>query len=130
MNEAIYAEVTYHAAYEPMRAVRTKRHKYIRRFDGRTVAVLPNCDDGQSKAAWLQQGWKEQHLVAKEGLFDVFFDPNEHNNLVADAGHAAVLREMRSRLDQWMHATNDPLLKGDVLLPPDGITTPVDAISP
>ena len=130
VNEAIYAEVTYHAAYEPMRAVRTRRYKYIRRFDGRTTAVLPNCDDGPSKSAWLQQGWKQQHLVAKEELFDLFFDPNEHNNLVADSGHSDVLKDMRSRLDQWMHATSDPLLKGDVPLPSGGITTPVDAISP
>ena len=35
VNEAIYAGSTWHAAYEPQRAVRTERWKYIRRFDDR-----------------------------------------------------------------------------------------------
>lgn len=29
----IFAELTYHAAYEPQPAIRTERYKYIRRFD-------------------------------------------------------------------------------------------------
>ena len=33
LHEAIFASVNYHASYEPKRAVRTERFKYIRRFD-------------------------------------------------------------------------------------------------
>jgi hypothetical protein len=33
VHSAIFAEVTYHVAYEPQRAVRTNRWKYIRHFD-------------------------------------------------------------------------------------------------
>ena len=33
VRDEIFAEVTYHAAYEPMRCVRTPRWKYIRYFD-------------------------------------------------------------------------------------------------
>jgi arylsulfatase A-like enzyme len=50
INEEIFAEVNYHASYEPKRAVRTSRWKYIRRFGDRKTPVLPNCDDGPSKA--------------------------------------------------------------------------------
>src|SRR3712207_8176259 len=33
VREAIFAEKTYHVAYEPERCARTHRYKYIRRFD-------------------------------------------------------------------------------------------------
>ena len=35
VRDEVFAEVTFHAAYEPMRCVRTERYAYIRRFDGR-----------------------------------------------------------------------------------------------
>src|SRR6478672_4296312 len=35
IREEVFAEVTYHAAYEPQRAVRTARYKYLRRYDDR-----------------------------------------------------------------------------------------------
>src|SRR4051794_32121962 len=33
LHDAVFAELPYHAAYEPQRSVRTRRWKYIRRFD-------------------------------------------------------------------------------------------------
>jgi arylsulfatase A-like enzyme len=116
INEAVFAEVNYHAAYEPKRAVRTRRWKYIRRFGDRHTPVLPNCDDGLSKTLWLQNGWKE-HILPEESLYDLIFDPTEHQNLVSDESSKAVLKEMRGRLDAWMQATNDPLLHGPVPAP-------------
>ena len=55
INDAIFAEVTFHAAYEPQRAVRTERWKYIRRFDDCPHPVLANCDDSASKELWWGQ---------------------------------------------------------------------------
>lgn len=109
VNEAIFAEVTYHAAYEPQRAVRTDRYKYIRRFDGRTGPVLPNCDDSISKEQWLAAGWREQKL-AGEQLYDLIFDPNEARNLAGETAYAAIRQELQDRLERWMAATDDPLL--------------------
>ena len=40
LHDEIFAEMTYHAAYEPQRAVRTERWKYIRRFDDHPRPVL------------------------------------------------------------------------------------------
>ena len=125
----LFFEVTYHAAYEPMRAVRTKRWKLIRRFGGRTRPVLPNCDDSPSKDAWLAAGWRDR-LVAEEELFDLAFDPNETNNVAADPAHAGVLGDLRARLEGWMRATDDPLLKGPVPAPPGAKVNPVDGLSP
>ena len=36
----IFSELTYHAAYEPQRAIRTERFKYVRRFDDYPYPLL------------------------------------------------------------------------------------------
>jgi len=129
IHAEIYAEVTYHAAYEPMRAVRTRRWKYIRRFDGRTTPVLPNCDDSLSKDVWREHGWRDRP-VAEEQLYDLVFDPHEACNLAADPARADVLDDMRGRLDRWMKDTDDPLLKGPVPAPPGARVNDPDGLSP
>jgi arylsulfatase A-like enzyme len=117
IRDAVFAEMTYHAAYEPQRAVRTQRWKYIRRFDHHRGPVLPNCDDSPSKETLLHYGWKERP-IAPEQLYDLIFDPNEVDNLVDDPALYSVLEELRDRLDSWMHRTDDPLLAGPVPAPP------------
>jgi N-sulfoglucosamine sulfohydrolase len=114
----IFAEMTWHAAYEPQRAVRTERWKYIRRFGERSTPVLANCDDSPSKDLLLRYGWAGRE-IAFEQLYDLAFDPNEAANLAADPSCAAALAELRGRLDAWMHETDDPLLHGDPM-PPAG----------
>jgi len=113
INEEIFAEVSYHAAYEPKRAVRTQRYKYIRHYGDHHTTVLPNCDDSLSKDLWLEHGWRGK-TVDRERLYDLIFDPHETNNLAGQADLTDVLNEMRHRLDRWMAATNDPLLSGPV----------------
>jgi arylsulfatase A-like enzyme len=116
-REEIFAGSTWHAAYEPPRAVRTARYKYIRRWGDRLTPVLANTDDGPSKELLLRGGWAERE-IAKEQLYDVFFDPNEAENLVGDPAHAHVLRDLSERLERWMRDTDDPLLAGHVDPPP------------
>jgi arylsulfatase A-like enzyme len=132
VNEAVFSEVTYHAAYEPKRSVRTTRWKYIRHFDDRKTVVLPNCDDGYSKTYWMEKGWKSLPSVSHEEFFDLIFDPNEQNNLVSSSEPQAqaALAELRGRLDRWMEETSDPLLKGPVPLVAGGHVVPQDADSP
>jgi N-sulfoglucosamine sulfohydrolase len=129
INDEVFAEVTYHAAYEPKRAVRTGRWKYIRRFGDKHTPVLPNCDDGLSKSLWLEYGWKNMWLP-EESLYDLIFDPNEHNNLALDPASKTVLTEMRGRLDRWMHRTSDPLLDGPVPAPHGAQINNPDGVSP
>ena len=117
LHEAIFAEVTYHAAYEPQRAVRTQRWKYIRRFDHHLGPVLANCDDSPSKDVLMRHGWTERSRPLEQ-LYDLVFDPNEACNMANDLSMAVVLEDMRTRLDDWMFKTDDPLLRGPVAAPP------------
>ncbi len=117
INDTIFAGATYHAAYEPQRAVRTTRWKYIRRFGDRHTPVLVNCDDSPSKDLFVQYGW-QQRVIASEQLYDLIFDPNEASNVATDPSAASILQEMRGRLEHWMLSTDDPLLHGPVPAPP------------
>ncbi|HTA33537.1 MAG TPA: sulfatase [Solirubrobacteraceae bacterium] len=116
-REEVFAGSTWHAAYEPQRAVRTARHKYIRRWGERLTPVLPNTDDGPSKDLLLRNGWAER-VIPKEQLYDLVFDPNEANNVLDDPAYATVLADLRGRLEGWMRDTDDPLLAGHVDPPP------------
>jgi arylsulfatase A-like enzyme len=129
IHDEIFAEVNYHAAYEPKRAVRTQRYNYIRHFGEKHTPVLPNCDDSPSKDLWLKNGWREA-VVPRELLFNSLFDPNESRNLVDDPAHATVLREMRQRLDAWMQRTDDPLLRGAVKAPHGAVVNDPNGTSP
>jgi arylsulfatase A-like enzyme len=129
LHAQLYAEVTYHAAYEPMRAVHTSRYKYIKRFDGRTTPVRPNVDDSPSKTVWHDNGWGDRPIDS-ELLFDLMFDPNEANNLVDNPRYAETLADMRARLWRWMNETHDPLLTGAVPLPAGAQTNDVDDYTP
>ena len=119
INEEVFAEVTYHAAYEPQRAVRTQRWKYIRRFGDRVLPVLANCDDSPGKRLWERAGWLERP-VAAEQLYDLELDPQEGRNLAAESFARPVLEDLRARLERWMRETEDPILQGLPVPAPPG----------
>ena len=125
----VFAEVTYHAAYEPKRAVRSERYKYIRRYDNRESSVLSNIDDGLAKTELLEAGFGEQ-APAPEQLYDTLLDPAEKINLIDEADYADLLADMRLRLDRWMRETDDPLLRGPVPAPPGTVANDPDGLSP
>ena len=116
INDEIFAELTYHAAYDPQRAIRTRRFKYVRLFGDRLEPVLPNIDDGPSKELLVSAGYGTRPRP-RERLHDLWFDPMEADNLVDDPDYADVLEDLRSRLHAWMRETDDPLLLGPVPAP-------------
>ena len=116
VNDEVFAELNYHAAYEPQRSVRTQRYKYIRRYIDYDRTVLPNVDDSPSKDVLVEAGLKER-MPDPEQLYDLFFDSGERNNLAGRSEMKPVLDEMRGRLDDWMQRTEDLLLHGPVPMP-------------
>lgn len=130
VREELFAEVTYHAAYEPMRCVRTPRNKLIRLYDGHDRYVPANIDDGPSKSLLVERGLLAERRE-RTMLFDLSFDPNERRNLAADPRHADTLHELSSRLDGWMRETSDPLLGGSrVPRPPGARVNRLACVSP
>jgi N-sulfoglucosamine sulfohydrolase len=117
IHDAVFAEGTYHVAYEPQRAIRTRRWKYIRRFGDRALPVPANTDDSPSKDVWLHNGWLDDPIDFEQ-LYDLVSDPNESHNLASDPARGEVLDDLRARLEQWMRETGDPLLDGPVAPPP------------
>jgi N-sulfoglucosamine sulfohydrolase len=117
VNDAIFAELTYHAAYEPQRAVRTHRWKYVRRFGDRLRPVLANVDDSPTKDILVDAGWADTELP-REALYDLLLDPQEASNAIGTPRVAGVEAELRERLETWMRETGDPLLHGPVPAPP------------
>ncbi len=114
----LFAELTYHAAYDPQRAVRTSRHKLIRCYGDRLEPVLPNVDDSPSKDLLIAAGWA-RHRRPRVELYDLVLDPGEMRNLAQDGDYAGVRDELEQRLHTWMEDTEDPLLDGPVA-PPAG----------
>jgi N-sulfoglucosamine sulfohydrolase len=129
IRDEIFAEATFHAAYEPQRCVRTPRYKYIRRYGDRATPVLPNTDDGPSKDLLLSLGWAGRRIPFEQ-LYDLAFDPNEAANLADDPEYADLRRDLSERLDRWMRETGDPLLDGPVRPPSGARVNLPDQVSP
>jgi N-sulfoglucosamine sulfohydrolase len=130
LHQEIFAEVTYHAAYEPQRAVRTARYKYARRFDeSHPGRVLANVDDSLTKDVMLSCGWAEVDPPG-ESLYDLWLDPGEGTNRIDDPALAGVLSDLKERLHDWMVRTDDPLLEGAVAPAEGTFYNTVDQVSP
>jgi arylsulfatase A-like enzyme len=125
----LFTEMTFHAAYEPLRAVRTERWKYVRRFHDYPHPVLANCDDSKTKTIMVEAGWGS-HLVPEEQLSDLIHDPNEHRDLSWDPKHKGTLAHFRQRVRDWMEETDDPLRFGPIEPPPGAIVNAQTAVSP
>ncbi|MHB8997011.1 MAG: sulfatase family protein [Armatimonadota bacterium] len=111
-REYIFSEMTWHDQYNPMRAVRTERYKYIRNFGDRPLVFMPyDIWTGPAGKA-MKDDYYSTRRPAEE-LYDLQADPLEQTNLIDDAAHAAVAEDLRQRVADYMHETNDLLLYGD-----------------
>jgi arylsulfatase A-like enzyme len=118
----IFAEKTYHSYYDPMRAVRTNRFKYIRNFEPAPAVEIPaDIARGAIFAANVAAYISTQHVP--EELYDLHTDPLEQRNLAGDPDCEETRASLREHLITWMRDTDDPLIDGLVPLP----VFPVDA---
>jgi arylsulfatase A-like enzyme len=115
-REAIFAEKTFHSYYDPMRCVRTRRHKYIRNFEtGFAVEVPADIQQGAIFRANPSRYSTDRPNVVE--LYDLEADPLEEHNLAGSPSLKAVEEELSAELWRWMRETTDPLLNGPVASP-------------
>ncbi|WP_315073592.1 sulfatase [uncultured Clostridium sp.] len=113
-NEVIFGEINFHTSYEPVRAVRSERFKYIKYFDKSYLKInKSNIDDSEIKEFYVRYGLNEV-TKAHECLYDLYYDKYENNNLVNNPMYQENLKYMREKLNEFMKKTNDPLLNGDI----------------
>ena len=103
---------------ERVRAITTKRYKYLRNFltdrpfmqpqyrDGRDFMVVGKklFDEGKLNPA---QAFIWQPKRTPEELYDLEADPHEIKNLASDPAHAEALAKHRKILADWIKATDD-----------------------
>jgi N-sulfoglucosamine sulfohydrolase len=112
----IYAEKTYHSYYDPMRAIRTERFKYIRNFETSFLVEVPgDVQQGMIFPHHTALYTNSEHPPAE--LYDLEADPFEQDNLVGAQHVREVERRLDSQLRTWMEQTGDPLLLGPVPSP-------------
>ncbi len=114
----VFSERNWHDNFDPIRSVRTARHKLI--FNAAPhFPYRPAWDlaDSPSWASILEQGRRGRLSPAQQRmldparpmleLYDLQKDPDEFNNVATDPAYAGTLDDMKGRLSAWMHATYD-----------------------
>jgi len=102
----------------PIRSVRSATHKYIRNLNHTVVFtnVLTRNQADSVLASWIETGKTNKTAAARAGayqyrpaeeLYDMRNDPWELNNLADDPKYAAVKKELRKALDEWMTQQGD-----------------------
>ncbi len=111
-RDDVFAEMTWHDQYNPMRAIRTNRYKYIRNFGWRPLVYMPADIYVAPAGEEMKEDFYNEVRPAEE-LYDLRADPLEQNNIIDDPAYEDVAWQLRTRVYNWMDETNDPLLYGD-----------------
>jgi N-sulfoglucosamine sulfohydrolase len=115
-RDVIFAEKTFHSYYDPMRCVRTQRHKLIRNFEQSFAVEVPgDIQAGPIFRSDPTRYSRDRPSVVE--LYDLQTDPLEMENLSGRMELASVERELNDRLWSWMRETKDPLLDGPIPSP-------------
>lgn len=129
LHPYIFTETTFHAAYEPARAIRSSRCKLIKHFGEYQQPLAVNVDDSPSKRLFYDNGYFAQER-AREQLFDLLLDPAEKANRRDDPAYRDIYQTLHEELITWMRQTHDPLLQGAISLPRGAVINSPVSYSP
>jgi N-sulfoglucosamine sulfohydrolase len=108
VRDHLFAQLHWHDAYVPMRAIRTETHKLILDFSDRDRLYFPA--DVEASASGRALRATDPPAPAEVALYDLRVDPHERRNVWEDPEQRATGRALRARLERWMRDTRDPLL--------------------
>lgn len=114
VRRRVFAEKTFHTAFEPQRAVRTRRHKLIANLEADVLNVPGDVLRGPATAQMVDEIAIERPPLE---LYELDDDPLERRNRIDDPACAEVRAELTAALAAWMRDTDDPLLQGPVASP-------------
>ncbi|MET8653673.1 sulfatase family protein [Nocardia aurea] len=101
----VFTAKTYHDAFDPIRAVRTKEFSYIENYTRRPILELPwDIEDSPSGRAVAPDVAGERPAYE---LYDLVSDPGERDNLHDDPKYAHVAEGLALRLNEWRESTGD-----------------------
>ena len=111
-EDHVFAQMTWHAEYDPMRCIRTRRFKYIRNYrPGWPVRI------GGHYTQRYGTDFVTEHFGQcrpAEELYDLESDPWEQTNCADDPRFATEKKALAARLERWMQDVDDPILRGHV----------------
>lgn len=113
-HQMVFAEKTFHTAYEPQRAVRTATHKLIVNVEVDIMNIPGDVLRSPITAQMVDEIAQERPPLE---LYDLQADPGERRNRIGDPELAAVEAELKQALVEWMRRTGDPILDGPVPSP-------------
>jgi len=113
-DRLVFAEKTFHTAYEPQRAVRSARYKLIANLEADIMNVPGDVLRSPITPTMIDEIVSERPPVE---LYDLATDPGERQNLHGAPELMAVEAELKAALVSWMRETDDPLLRGPVSSP-------------
>ncbi|HID94715.1 MAG TPA: hypothetical protein EYP53_01480 [Candidatus Latescibacteria bacterium] len=111
-RDEVYAELTWHALYDPMRAIRTRRYRYIRNFQPGWPILIGGPSAQRYGTEMIEKYYGQPR--PEEELYDLRIDPWEKDNLVGRPEFEEIRAELCGRLVEFLEETEDPLLEGSV----------------
>ena len=102
----VFTEKTYHDAFDPIRAVRTKEFSYIENYADRPALLLP-LDIADSTSARSLAPEETTAPRPHHELYDLRADPLERHNVADDPSYAPIRERLAATLAQWRAETGD-----------------------
>ena len=112
-RERIFTEMSWHDMYNPVRAIRTTRHKYIRNFWHLPKVYLTKDIFASESGREVREEFAVPPRPYEE-LYDLHEGPTEHDNVATEPRYRDVRDDLADQLHEWMVETNDPLLNGPI----------------
>lgn len=111
-REEIFAEKTYHKIYDPIRAIRTEKYKYIINFEkGEAYDCPSDIMKGEIYKTSIEEYSKKRNAFE---LYDLSKDKWEQNNLADNLEYKDIKADLHSRLVKHLRETEDPILVGPI----------------